>query len=412
MINNPFTSQIYELTWLKYFSKYKKGTAFNFIDGLKFYKHKFLPYYINVGRNFTNGITYSIDQEARDYKKKTLLIYDVPDYYNIEEPNNESSIKLYSINQYKGYLAKLDEFSDLDEFLAKQFKNKPRNKFRSTLRKFETCFNVDYIIYHDFISKEEYAQTMSDFKNIIINRFKTLKLDTNLIGEWPFYTELVYKMILERKAILIAIKANNKPVSMSLAFLGNTSLVGAIKAFDTSFYKFNVGHIEISKLIEFCFKHNLKYLDFSKGAYEYKTKWTNMEYQYNCHILYDSSHFVSRKTAKWLARFFKFKQYLRDKNFNFFLVKLKFRLKNLLSNEKNKKPFTVKEIENLDLINNMNVLNLEIGTQKYPFLNRVIFDNLYKFPEPLDNLKIYKSDAKKPVLYVIGNKSQYAIKIN
>ncbi|WP_250436334.1 GNAT family N-acetyltransferase [Hanstruepera flava] len=411
MINNPFTSKIYELTWLKHFSRHKEGVAFNYVDGLKFYKHSFLPYFINVGRNSTNGITYALDHDARDFKNKTLLIYDVPSYFKIEPPIEGSPIELYEIQQYKGYLADFEGVENLESYLLKELNTKSRNKFRSALRKFEACFDVEYNIYKDFISKEDYSNVMKDFKDIITRRFETLKLDTNLITEWPFYTELIYNMILDEKAILVSIKANGKPVSMSLAFLGSVSLVGAIKAFDSDFYKFNVGHIEISKLIEFCLQNNLRYFDFSKGTYKYKDRWTNSEYNYNCHILYDSSSFTSRMTAKLLACFFNFKQYLRDKNFNLFLVKLKFKLKHLIVCPSNKRQFELKSINNLDGIDNLLQVNIEEECIKYPFLNRIIYDGLFKKPEPFKNLKVYKLGDSEPTYYVVGKASSYAIEI-
>ena len=410
-MNNPFTSQIYELTWLKYFSKGKESKAFNFIDGLKFYKHKFFPYYINVGRNFTNGITYHLDHNARDFRKKTLLIYDVPNYININPPVHGSLIKLLRIRQYKGYLANFDDVIDFDDYLQKNLTKGSRSKYRGSIRKFENCFNVDYKIYKDFISKEQYNSELNDFKGIIVRRFETLKIHTNLINEWPFYTELIYKMILDEKAILVSIRANGNPVAMSLAFLSKNSLIGAIKAFDTDYYKFNVGHIEISKLIEFCLQNNLEYFDFSKGTYDYKNRWTNSEYDYNCHILYDSSSFYSRLTAKILARFFRLKQYLRDKNINLFFVKLKYKLKHLITKPNNAKGYEISVMDNLEIDKDFQAVNLYDEVVNFPFLKRVVFDNLFRKPEPFTNLNIFKSNSVKPVYYVIGEKSKYAIKI-
>lgn len=412
MQNNPFTSHIYESTWLKYFSKHKKGIAFNFIDGLKFYKHKFLPYYINVGRNFTNGISYNLDNNARDYKNKTLLIYDVPNYIKIGTPIEGSLVKLFCIRQYKGYLSNFERIDNLEDFLLSELNSKSRNKFRSSLKRFERCFNVKYNIYKDFISKDDYKKVINEFRNVIVSRFETLKIHTNLIEEWPFYTELIYKMILDEKAILVSIRANDIPVAMSLAFLSDNSLIGAIKAFDTDYYKFNVGHIEISILIDFCLQNNLQYFDFSKGTYDYKNRWTNSEYDYNCHILYDSSSLYSRLTANALARFFSLKQYLRDRNFNLFMVKLKYKLNHLINRSNNKKVYEICTIDNFDIIENLQVINLYKEAVNFPFLKRVVFDNLFKNPEPFENLKVYKSYGQKPIFYVIGKKSKYSIKTN
>lgn len=411
MTNNPFTSKTYELTWLKHFTKHEKGIGFNFISGIKFYKHSFLPYYINVGRNFTNGITYNLDITAKDYKNKTLLIYDVPSYYNIEQHNEIYAMDIYSIRQYKGYLAKLNEISSLDEYLSKNLSKKSKNKFKGYLKKIETCFDVDYAIYHEFISKDDYSKTMGEFKYMIVKRFETLKLETDLIEKWSFYTELIYNMILEGHAIITAIRVNNKPVSMSLLFLGNDTLIGAIKVFDTDYYKFNVGHIDICKNIEFSINKGLKYLDFSKGSYEYKERWTNSEYQYNCHIIYDKTSFLCCITASLLARYFWFKQFLRDKNFNFLFVRIKYRLNNWKNQSSNKPTFIIKSIDNLEELNNLRLVSLDEESLIHPFLKRIVFDKLYHNPEPFKKLKIYKSGINKPTYFIVGKTASYSVEI-
>jgi len=414
MKHNPFTSNTYQETWLKYFAKQKEGKQFQFIKNLSFIRHKFLPYYINAGRNMTNGVTYKVDTSASDYKNKSVVIYDVPDYCDVSNTIENASLKIHKVRQYKGFLADLSKVTSFEAYLQNTLNAKSRNKFRSTLKKFESCFDVSYNYYYGDIAPDEYKTMMANFKNLVETRYGDLKINTSLISEWPFYEELVYKMLHEKKAMIISIDVAGKPISMSLAFLGENSLVGAVKAFNTNYYKFNVGHIEISKFIGWCIENNKEILDFSKGEYEYKTKWTNTNYLYNCHVLYDDSSVASRATGLLLVKYFELKQYLRDKNFNLFVAKMRFALKNLGASKEQKLPFKIQPItEDIDF-NAYQLVDLNEEAERFPFLNRLVFDGLYQKPECFSGIKIYRSVKiieGKPNYVVIGTKNKYLIEI-
>ena len=101
MKQNPFTSTSFVTVLSKHFNGSKTSKSFDFISGVQFLKHAFLPLYENIGENLTKGIDYKIDYSHTDFKGKTFLIYDVPHYFNIEPFNapSESSLKLKKIFQ-------------------------------------------------------------------------------------------------------------------------------------------------------------------------------------------------------------------------------------------------------------------------------------------------------------------------
>ena len=105
MRNNPFTSEIFNTVWLKHFYDSKPSYKFNFIKNVSFYKKVFLPVYINVGKNLTKGVFYRLQKEHNDFKGKIFLLYDIPDYFNVNEQvdfiNKKLGVK--KIYQYKGY---------------------------------------------------------------------------------------------------------------------------------------------------------------------------------------------------------------------------------------------------------------------------------------------------------------------
>ncbi|EGV45014.1 GNAT family N-acetyltransferase [Bizionia argentinensis JUB59] len=411
---SPFTSKTYQKTWLKYFAKKQIVKKFEFIKNLSFIKHPFLPYYINAGRNMTNGITYEIDYLQQDFKNKTIVIYDVPDYCDDSKSPKKSSLKVRKVRQYKGFLADLKGVSSFNDYIQNTLNSKSRNKFRSTLKKFESCFDVDYKFYYGKTDLGAYEIMMVGFKKLLEIRYGDLKIETNLSHEWPFYQELVYNMLREKKAMIISIEVSGKPISMSLAFVGENTLVGAVKAFNADFYKFNVGHIEISKFIEWSIKNNIQTLDFSKGEYEYKTKWTNTNYLYNCHILYDASSISSRLNGCLLIKYFELKQYLRDKNFNLFVAKLRFAIKKLGSKNSQQLSYKILELKDDFNMNEFEITSLDKEEGSYPFLKRIVFDGLYQKPEELIGVELYKSIDKtdnKMRFLVYGNKHKYFIAI-
>ena len=116
MSSNPFTSSIFENSWTNYYNKHKKTQSLNFIEGVKFTKSSYFPLYINLGKNFTNGISYSINNEASDYKGKVVLLYDVPSYFQLNNAHH-SNIVLKKVRQYNGFYADLKAFNGIDDVL-------------------------------------------------------------------------------------------------------------------------------------------------------------------------------------------------------------------------------------------------------------------------------------------------------
>lgn len=408
MSHNPFTSKIYQDNWLKHFVGGKTSKSFSFIKGLSFYKHAYLPYYINVGKNSTNGITYQIDAGFEDYKGKTFLIYDVPEYCMPDNSINLKKLKSYKVRQYKGFLADLKGYDNLESYMLDAFSAKSRNKHRSTIKKLEACFDVSYHIYDKTTSKNEYDQVIQGFRDLVLKRYDSLQLDTNLIGEWSFYEEVIYPMLKNGQALMINVCVEGKPEAMSLVFVEDTKITGAIKAFNPDFYKFNIGHIELGKLIEWCFENGINTLDFSKGEYEYKTKWTNREYLYHCHIVYDSSSFTSGITAFFLAKYFQLKQYLRDKRFNYFVVKMKYKFKNLKgsSGAPMLKISSLSEVLDFD---SFQLVDLENDSQVN--LKRIVYDMLYRKQESIKNVAVYKQASDSKTYYIVGRKSQLKVEV-
>ena len=147
---------------------------------------------------------------------------------------------------------------------------------------------------------------------------------------WEFYVDLIYPLILEKKVVFNVINDGDTPIAMSINFVYDDMVAIAIRSFDISHYKYNIGNLEIYKLIEWCIDNGISILDFSKGKADYKDRWSDTLYAFECHVIYDSKSLISILTANSISSFYRTKQYLRDKNINLWYTRVKFKFKKLL----------------------------------------------------------------------------------
>jgi hypothetical protein len=317
--------------WSKHFDHAAQGIRFSFIKNLLFLKYKYLPIYFNYGKTHTKGISYTIDNSnIPDLKGKALLIYDVPTYFQINPGFKSDSLKLHKIKQYPGFLINLESFKCISECINATFKGKSRNKIKRDKKRLENSFDIKYEMYYGKTSKEEYDTIFESFKILLEKRFQKKGVYNNNLDpeEWKFYHEVAYPMILEKKACLFVVRERNRPISIMLNFLSEDSLYQFIMAFDVDYAKFNVGTTSLMKLIEWCLEKEIKIFDFSKGYFDFKKRWSSLEYRFEYHVLYDKKSFQSIIIAFYLKKYFMLKQFLRDKKINELIHSLRFNSKN------------------------------------------------------------------------------------
>ncbi len=407
MKNNPFVSKTFTTVWSKYFNASKPGLNFKFIKDVTFVKSSMLPLFYNVGKNITNGMSYVVDPKEKDFKGKAFLMHDVPSYFNLETPN-ASDLKIYKVGQYKGFLAELDAFESYDAFAKSQFKSNTRYKFRRNQERLEACFDIRYSIYNEGVEKEAYQVIMDGFKSLLTKRFNELEKDNDILETWDYYYDLIFQMLQEKRALLITISNGDKPIGVSLSFLSDTTMFYAITSFDTDYYRFNLGHTTIIKLFNWCFDNGYTIYDFSKGEYEYKNRWTNKEYTYENHILYDSKSIVASTTAKFIKSKYALKQYLRDKSVNEKYVKLKFLLKGKKAEVVARRKYTIEKLEVKEDTNSMQLIDLK--NADFSFLKAIIYDELYKKPEAISDIRIFEiKSLDSDCYYVVGEETNYRI---
>ncbi|MCK0124125.1 GNAT family N-acetyltransferase [Gelidibacter sp. F2691] len=330
MRSNPFTSATYESIWLKYYGDGKQVFKFNFLEGVKFIKGKFPGQYVNIGNNYTSGLFYSIDRSKLDYKGKSFVVYDVPEYLHTNVALEATPLKIRKIRQYKGLYVDISKYQSIDDVISNCYNSsKSRYNFRRSVKQLHENHDITQRMFWGNIDIEEYNLLIRDFERILETRFDALNTHNTVLPMWDFYKEVLFPLINHKQVALFVMYDKGAPIAMSFSFVYDDILVVALRKFDISYSRIGLGNIEIYNLIQWCLEHKIRILDFSKGESDYKDRWCDSTYVYHHHIIYDSTSLKAKLSANSTANFYKFKQYLRDRNINSLVTKRTYKLKHL-----------------------------------------------------------------------------------
>ncbi|GGK28929.1 hypothetical protein GCM10007962_23940 [Yeosuana aromativorans] len=404
MENNPFLSKTYVSTWLRHFNDSNPSISFDFIKNITFIKDKKFPIYFNTGKNQTNGLSYSLNiLEAANFNNKVLLIMDVPDYIETS-PIINTSLKLKKVRQYKGYLANLKGFSNYEAYIGRNFSSKSRSRILKYKKKLECCFNIKYETYFgENITKYEYEHIFQRFKELL----KKQEDDKQIINQalfpknWEYLYELIFPMILKKKAALIVIYDDNVPISITLSYVGKNIFSNSLMTFDSDYSKFHVGLIDIIMRFQFCIKEKINLCDFSKGDHDYKIRWGNTIYNFEYHIIYNSKSIVSLITASIVIFKFRIIQFLRDINIHTLFHKTIYFLKGHNNHINKTETYKITALNEVD--NNLKLNEIDFRNPRYSFLKGTIYDFLYTSSESINDIKVLSvNDNLKETFLIIG----------
>ncbi|WNH10234.1 GNAT family N-acetyltransferase [Thalassobellus suaedae] len=249
------------------------------------------------------------------------------------------------------------------------------------------------------IEKSEYDFVFNHFKELLTKRFDDKHIVNNNLNpkEWNFYYEVVYPLLLEKKAALYVIYNGETPICVRLLYFSETIIFDAITVFDIDYTKFHIGKISIMKMLEWSFKNDFKIFDFSKGYFDYKESWSDLRYDFEYHLFIDSKSITSIILGNTIAFLLKFKQYLREKEINKTLHKLTY----ILRRRKTYSDTLIKEIS----INEINYKQTQLEPikldDKHAFLKKYAYDFLFITKEHFKNLKVYKVNNQLNTIYLL-----------
>ncbi|WP_190808450.1 GNAT family N-acetyltransferase [Flagellimonas sp. S3867] len=324
---NPFLSKNFIDIWLQHFGGNSKPESFEFISPQSFLKNKNSLFYYNVGKNLTNGTEYTITPGKLDFKGKVFLIHDVHQFFHEDQTNILKRLKIKKVPQYKGYLSKLEGFSNIDEYLMANLSKRGRYKVRDGEKKLRKQSDLDFKVFYGALTRQKYDEVIGAFYELLGKRWDDLGKDNDILRDRNYYSDLAYDMILAKEASLNVLYADNKIIAVSLCFLSTKVLYFAITSFDSDYARFSLGHILIGKIIVWCLDNGIEYFDYSKGDNDYKNRWATDNYLFENHILYDKKSLRAFLIGNYLYLFYRIKQELREKKFNVLYSKIKYFLK-------------------------------------------------------------------------------------
>jgi len=393
MKKNPFTSNIFNTVWLKHFNNSNPSFKFDFIENVEFVKKPYLPLYINVGKNLTKGIYYKLSQKQSDFKGKIFLIYDVPSYFNIDENTSSTSndLGLKKVFQYHGYLMDLSNFNNRDEYIKNQFsKNNKRYIRWSHIKRLENCFDITTEFIFGEISDEKYEFVFNHFYRLLNTRFEGKNVDYHHLkdSKWRFYKDLILPLIKSKQASFLVIYNEGAPIGINLNYHSESILFKAITVFDVNFFKFSIGKLSVLNLLDWCFENDYIYSDFSKGYFDYKEVWSNTQYNFNYHLLYDRKSIKAIFIANVIEVVFKFKLYLRKNNFNHLYRKLVFKIKGSKKGNDTIDKFEINELKAFTISDEFRQINMK--EKKYTFLLKHVYSFLFSNPEHISKILVFE----------------------
>ena len=388
--DNPFTSDSFIEAWTAHFNPEGVTHAISAMEGVRFFKHAYLPLYISVGHNHTKGITYELNPGAVvDLADTAALVYDVPDYFESPSRPAPPGLGCHRVRQYPGYLIDLSGFTGLDEFLGRQFSKSSRYKLRKYKKRLEQSFDIRYVMHTGEMGSEEYEQLFETFRGLLVKRFQEKQTTNNNLDvrEWSFYREVAYPLLLQGKAGLFVIYAGEAPIGVTLLYFSRRIAFDAITVFDTDYGKFHPGSVTIMALIEWCLANKMEVLDFSKGYFDYKEQWATRKYDFEYHIYYDRASRKSALTAQGLASFYRLKQSLRERRVNEKLHALAFRLKGRTGpGQVQKLPFSLEEVPPDSPTGSL----VPPGSEEFGALLAPLCEHLYLSGDHIRDLSVYR----------------------
>jgi hypothetical protein len=413
MKNNPFLSDTFTTIWLKHFYNKKIPSFFNFIEGLSFIKPTLLPIYLNIGKNYTKGISYSLSSgQEPDFKNKVFLIYDVPTFFELDLNYNKKKLKQIKLKQYPGFLIDLESYTDFSHYFTSTFSKSSRYKLMKYKKRLESCFDISYHMYHGPMDREVYDHIFGCFKNLLEKRFLDKGISNNNLNpkEWNFYYEVAYPMILEKKASLFVIRNGDVPIGITLNYFSDNIVFDAITVFDIDYEKFHLGSVTIMKLIEWTLDQGLRYFDFSKGYFDYKKRWANKEYDFEYHLYYDSGSISSLLLSYLIILYFNLKNYLRKKKLNEAFHKFTFFLQR--SGKDRNHDHRVFTYEEIDRPNNSQLTPIDYEDKQIGHLKNMVFDFLYLSGEAQKDVRVYEMTDTPSCYYISGKKNSQKVIIS
>ncbi|MCL5244806.1 GNAT family N-acetyltransferase [Cellulophaga sp. 20_2_10] len=391
-------------------------TKFSFFLDL-FFKDKTFPWFYNkITNNYLKTVVYNSDHTLHKTATiETCIVYDIPNYLDIKTTIQEADLKEIRFPLYNGYAVYFGNHATCDAFLHDQVGKSRTNKLRRHQNRLDLSIAPTYTMYYGAIEEIEYKRLFKELKRITALRF-TQKEESNF--ELPYlnyYEEIMFKMILTKKASIYVIYDKDKPINITLNFIDGQTMLHFNSCFDVDYSMYNLGHLNTIKHLRWCYDNNIKLFDMGRGDFFHKRQWINKTYLYQEHIIYNSKSVTATLKAKKTIAFYKlrFKMVAVLKKMKFHLIygkyiKYKYRLFNK-KDTKNNHIYTLST--GVAIPKDANIVQINYLDEEYNNLLFYVNDFLHKNFEKNSAICVYKDTKLANTYYIKGEKNTQKIRI-
>lgn len=370
------------------------------------YKSKGLPSKLYSTVSYKMGANqgvFPIKKEtiSSNYNRNIFSVGYIPEYVTTElDPQLKLNTKTFkSVN---GYSVWLGEHTNFKEFLA-SMQAKRRQALSRSLRRLDTCFDVDYRMFHGNISQEHYAYLMETLKEMISKRFEQRPENSETLTLWDKIYNSSFDLINKSKASLYVAYNGAEPIFISLNYHFDKILFGYVSSYDIDYGKFSLGQICIYKHIEWCLSNGYIMFELGWGDLEYKKWWSNNTYTFKSEVIYPKRSPLAYVLAHYYGYKTELIAYLISKKVNVRLRKLKSILRKGkgISQPENPTPtYTLEDFEEKSLAT-ANRRPIALSDRNVP--KSVIYEFLFLSQTKITDISVYAMDDGKEYI-ILGNK--------
>ncbi len=227
----------------------------------------------------------------------TLRVHFVPDYLI---PEIKAPYQVFKSYHVEGFAIELEGHQSLEEYIAGHLKPRLRTSVRNNPGKLEKDYVISYQWYYGDIQKSTYDTLMEEIRVMLLSRFTELDKTNERISEWARLLPIIYPLILNKQASIFVVRDSGKPIAASVNYHMDPVFCLFIPAFDPDYSKYGLGHVLISKQLEWCLRNNYKLFDMMRGDLRYKRDWCNRVYKFHTWVLYDASNISAKCRAYFL----------------------------------------------------------------------------------------------------------------
>lgn len=365
-------------------------------------ENRVLPYY-NKLTNVLNSECLYTNTDQAPVIKRVISVSLYPSFLNYSLAVKKHVVfKKIVQKKITGYAVLLKEHKNLESLLRSDYKKSFRDNIKRLVNRLETCFDVRYDFHFGNIEKQHYDTLMLALKSMLVKRFDQRGDQTDVLKTWDHYLESTYSFILQKKASILAIYANEKLIHVCVNHHFKNILFVSVPSYDINYSKFALGNISIYKLLEWCLQNQYYMLDMAYGDLEYKRRWSNCLYGFEHHIFAPKNKPLYRGLASLNRGIIQIKNILKNYNIDGFIKKMK-ALKQKKVRYQNNNPFTAHDQNDINIDDAFKIDHFNINDDA---LQNAIFNFLYVTKTHIKNVQVFAHRNKKDFFILGKNISQ------